>query len=341
MDSDSDQWTTGSQDSLSDHCDDDDLDGDHNHGTGYSLDPQLYTPEPNTHSENHHDHGDSPKVVVPQLDDVSAKSLMTHPILILVASPQPISWPSPRFCIVSRIVARSSMGSTRETDDLIRDLNELLDSTGRMPANHRDLHAAESTILKKANLQVTSFVVPPAPRDPSTSLQMAHVDRPECVHYSFTDIVQDILNDPEHCTSATFRYTRNSSSPVISHITSGQWWRNEEAKLPRGGNILGIILAMDESHITLNGRYAHPVYLTVANLHRDHAQKAAAIRLYALLPTVRILEAYRSNERVKKWKQKVLFEALQVVIAPIVEHHSQGIVFNLKLWSTSSPEATL
>ena len=91
--------------------------------------------------------------------------------------------------------------------------------------------------------------------------------------YDLWDTVQDLLNDGEHSVNAQFSYVDNATEPatqVLGEMWTGEWWRDQQVLVGKYEKLLAIILYVDETNVTFNGRNVHPVYISLGNLHVEY-----------------------------------------------------------------------
>ena len=50
---------------------------------------------------------------------------------------------------------------------------------------------------------------------------------------------------------------------------TADWWKEQQSQVGPYEKILALIIYVDETNVTFNGRNVHPVYISLGNLHVD------------------------------------------------------------------------
>ncbi|RHZ90103.1 hypothetical protein Glove_8g76 [Diversispora epigaea] len=91
---------------------------------------------------------------------------------------------------------------------------------------------------------------------------------------------------------------------AYSEQYTGNWWKNTEASLPHGSNLLSIILYSDATTTdTLGKSSLHPIYISIGNISTKRRNKSDAKQLLGYLP---ILKAKDKSEKKSKDFKKLV-----------------------------------
>ncbi|RHZ76423.1 hypothetical protein Glove_197g95 [Diversispora epigaea] len=113
---------------------------------------------------------------------------------------------------------------------------------------------------------------------------------------SISDISQNFILRFEN-----FKY---KGEKAYSEQYTGNWWKNTEASLPHGSNLLSIILYSDATTTdTLGKSSLHPIYISIGNISTKRRNKSDAKQLLGYLP---ILKAKDKSEKKSKDFKKLV-----------------------------------
>jgi len=206
-------------------------------------------------------------------------------------------FPSVNFAILSRLANHLSL-SDQDIDLVLREVMSL-DPTSAFPVNCRELRKAEDEALK--NERVTIINCPIAiPLSPDGH-RMCENRLVRLHHFDIWELCCNLLEDAEHRRWCKWSYepsVNDSDSRQYGEMWTANWWRQNQSKLPSqmGSKLLCILLASDETQITLAGRKVHPVYLTLGNLHREYRQKASGRKLFGFIPVITPVTSHSQNQ---------------------------------------------
>ncbi|KAG8724800.1 hypothetical protein FRC09_013986 [Ceratobasidium sp. 395] len=115
---------------------------------------------------------------------------------------------------------------------------------------------------------------------------------------------------------------------VWSEACTGDWWWRTQDKLGPNATIASVLLATDETHLSLicGNRKAWPVYITIANIDKDvrKCTSERAMLLIGYIPAPDLAFITNPEERrQKKWE--VYHAALNEILAPLRRASSTGI----------------
>ena len=144
-----------------------------------------------------------------------------------------------------------------------------LDFSKTIPSSGYELRAEETRVLDFSKVKQTVFYDVPKPIS-SHGMSMVH-DHAEPIFFTMNlwDKIEDILSDPVMAESLHMKFERTVNDDgmrTIGELYTSNWMRRMQHELGPTANILAIILAMDETPMSMNGRNVHPVYVTLGNI---------------------------------------------------------------------------
>ena len=142
-----------------------------------------------------------------------------------------------------------------------------------MPDSSHQLKVEEERVLGETKMRVLDLSTLDQPFSTQGVCMVAPNQKLSCMTYDLWDTVQDLLNDGEHSVNAQFSYVDNATEPatqVLGEMWTGEWWRDEQVLVGKYEKLLAIILYVDETNVTFNGRNVHPVYISLGNLHVEY-----------------------------------------------------------------------
>jgi hypothetical protein len=196
-------------------------------------------------------------------------------------------WTNNNFRVLSQLVNSLSL-SQSDTDRVLNAVLYInvylhftaiqlrhLDSSMVIPSTFRQLKADEATVLDNVKMRVLNMsTVPELPFTTDGVCMVAPDQRLLCMTYDLWQTIQDLLDDGEHAEHAHFRYEPQKHADggdlVFGECWTGDWWKAQQDEAGPYASILALILYVDETNVTFNGRNVHPVYISLGNLHGEY-----------------------------------------------------------------------
>ena len=150
-----------------------------------------------------------------------------------------------------------------------------LDPERSLPDSIHELRREEQRLMKSKAIRDVTIDDVPRPFTKRDGFSMLHSTyQPKAYFFDLFQQVEDLLTDTELYRYLNWRFNPSVSQEAkdqrsISDLNSANWWQHEQSILGKEANILAIILSMDETPVTFNGRSMHPVYLTLGNIPLD------------------------------------------------------------------------
>ena len=195
-----------------------------------------------------------------------------------------LKWTNNNYCILSQLVNSLTL-SQSDTDRLLRGvfLKSLLcalklitsriqirciNSDLPMPTTCHQLKVEEDRVLAESKMHTFDLSSITQPVTTQGVLMIAPDQKLFCMTYDLWATIQDLLNDGDHAANAQFTY-RPGAHDIISEMWTADWWKEQQDEVGQFEKILALILYVDETNVTFNGRNVHPVYISLGNLHVD------------------------------------------------------------------------
>jgi hypothetical protein len=234
-----------------------------------------------------------------------AKMFNYHEVLIardVRKHEKALPWTNTNYSLLSQVVNSLSL-SQSDTDRLLKAvilhyiINECiilcsyqqihcLDSGMSMPDSSHQLKVEEDRVLGETKMRVLDLSTLDQPFSTQGVCMISPNQRLSCMTYDLWDTVQDLLNDGEHSVNAHFSYVDNATEPatqVLGELWTGEWWRDQQVLVGTYEKLLAIIIYVDETNVTFNGRNVHPVYISLGNLHVEYRCVMATAVLFIFL----------------------------------------------------------
>ena len=144
-----------------------------------------------------------------------------------------------------------------------------------MPDSCHQLKVEEDRVLCETKMRILDLSILDQPVSSQGVGMLSPNQKLSCMTYDLWDTIQDLLNDGEHSANAHFSYVQNApesetSGQVFGEMWTAEWWRDQQAQIGKYEKILAIIVYVDETNVTFNGRNVHPVYISLGNLHVEY-----------------------------------------------------------------------
>ncbi|RHZ75791.1 hypothetical protein Glove_209g2 [Diversispora epigaea] len=125
-------------------------------------------------------------------------------------------------------------------------------------------------------------------------------------YHPVLNCIKNILSISDISQNFTLRFEnfKYKGEKAYSEQYTGNWWKNTEASLPHGSNLLSIILYSDATTTdTLGKSSLHPIYISIGNISTKRRNKSDAKQLLGYLP---ILKAKDKSEKKSKDFKKLV-----------------------------------
>ncbi|RHZ87245.1 hypothetical protein Glove_38g6 [Diversispora epigaea] len=125
-------------------------------------------------------------------------------------------------------------------------------------------------------------------------------------YHPVLNCIKNILSISDISQNFTLRFEnfKYKGEKAYSEQYTGNWWKNTEASLPHGSNLLSIILYSDTTTTdTLGKSSLHPIYISIGNISTKRRNKSDAKQLLGYLP---ILKAKDKSEKKSKDFKKLV-----------------------------------
>jgi len=187
-------------------------------------------------------------------------------MVTFATSTSTLEWPNINVKIFSRIFSRLGL-SNAQGDILLHEI-QFLDQEIELPQRSLNVRHAEKKILEQAGFHVESLS---SIEIPETN-NIPHVEIPDdgfqFIHRDIFDLVLDLLGDAELAASCDWRFkvsTNEHGERLFGELNTSSWWEKMEQNEP-DQNFLVFIFYSDATQITVNGRTAYPIYMTLGKL---------------------------------------------------------------------------
>ena len=145
------------------------------------------------------------------------------------------------------------------------------DKKSPFPNSLKMLREVETAVYSQSTLRTCHFKDITVPLSRS-GVGMINVWQDlKAVTYDLYQIATDLLSDGDHAQWAVWKHTIDigevSGMRAFNEVWTANWWKRQQDELGPEANILAVILYVDETHVTYNGRNMHPIYMSLANLH--------------------------------------------------------------------------
>ena len=230
--------------------------------------PPSTTPGPTKPTSRHH-------------DSAIAKHVRSHESVL--------KWTNTNYSILSQLVNSLSL-SQSDTDRLLQGVHlyyfimwnhihyfssqiRCIKSDLSMPTTCHQLKVEEDRVLSDSKMRILDMNEIPQPVSTQGVLMIAPNQKISCMTYDLWDTIQDLMNDGDHAANAQFTYKAvihgDVADEVVGEMWTADWWKEQQAAVGPYEKILALIIYVDETNVTFNGRNVHPVYISLGNLHVD------------------------------------------------------------------------
>ena len=143
-----------------------------------------------------------------------------------------------------------------------------------MPMTSIHLKEEEDKVFAHSKMRTLDLTSIPQPESAQGIGMIAPDQKLSCFTYDFFDVIQDLLNDGEHSRNAHFTFEPEPSGTnndnVVGEMWTAGWWQQQQEVVGAYEKILAVIVYVDETNVTFNGRNVHPVYISLGNLHVEY-----------------------------------------------------------------------
>jgi Plavaka transposase len=239
---------------------------------------------------------------------------------------KPITWANPNSEIISRLCNRLCLAD-RQCNVLLEEL-QLLSTAYPIVRHVRALRKEEKVAFKSANLSMYKCpIVQPLGINNEPMLER---DTYELVLYDVLTVCETLINIKEHIPYIHWHYEEDRSCDGIESDSAGDmrfysqlwttnWWKEEELSLPVArGNILSVMFASDETHVTLTGRKMHPIYIFLGNYHRRFKDQQSGWSLLGFQPVIRTNKGYGQRSAIGEYRREVKRWVMDTLVKDII-----------------------
>jgi hypothetical protein len=114
---------------------------------------------------------------------------------------------------------------------------------------------------------------------------------------------------------------------MYKEVTQCRWMEEQQEQLGLDANILIVIPASDETHVTGGGRKVHPLYVANGNVSIDQRQEKAQKRLIGFLPiVVAIGKKNADHPSVKKARLVIHNRAVAIILRELKVRENRGVL---------------
>jgi hypothetical protein len=220
---------------------------------------------------------------------------------------------------------------TREQLDLLRK---------EIPKFHKSMDIANARAIERlevravAKLGIQEYVLDMSDVDASRFKIRGGGDKFMVFQKEFWSVVQSILKEvtnPE--TDLVWEYTPRFNAAgqrCFKEVYEAKWMETMQGLVGPGKPILAIIVASDETNITLRGRNEHPVYISLGNIRVDLRTDARFKRLLAFLPGLYAVGKKNANHPKTRLARRLAHNrAIARVLEEVVSKQESGVELDM------------
>ena len=137
-------------------------------------------------------------------------------------------------------------------------------------------------------------------------------------------LLENFLQDPVVAPQLHFgaAYVPPGQEPVLSEMWTGSWWRQAQAALPLGSEVLAIVLHLDDTPVW--NQSLCPVYVTLGNLPLAARRLHALMAVAAYLPKLDAPGDLKNTKRFRDARRRLFHRFLEDLLAPVKEVYDRG-----------------
>ncbi|RHZ45890.1 hypothetical protein Glove_645g20 [Diversispora epigaea] len=140
-------------------------------------------------------------------------------------------------------------------------------------------------------------------------------------YHPVLNCIKNILSISDISQNFTLRFEnfKYKGEKAYSEQYTGNWWKNTEASLPYGSNLLSIILYSDATTTdTLGKSSLHPIYISIGNISTKRHNKSDAKQLLGYLPILKAKDkSEKKSKDFKKLVRLIFHNSMKFLLNPL------------------------
>ncbi|RHZ51759.1 hypothetical protein Glove_470g20 [Diversispora epigaea] len=140
-------------------------------------------------------------------------------------------------------------------------------------------------------------------------------------YHPVLNCIKNILSISNISQNFTLRFEnfKYKGEKAYSEQYTGNWWKNTEASLPHGSNLLSIILYSDATTTdTLGKSSLHPIYISIGNISTKRCNKSDAKQLLGYLPILKAKDKFEKKSKdFKKLVRLTFHNSMKFLLDPL------------------------
>jgi hypothetical protein len=141
-------------------------------------------------------------------------------------------------------------------------------------------------------------------------------------------IIRDLLSKKNLVEDARWHYTEkvdNEGNRIYEHLCNGLWWEKTEKAVPEGVGLVPIILYLDGTWLSKNGRHsAKPISMSLGNFSQAVYNQNASKRVIGYMPPMSGSEEVRKRAHFKREYNRMQHHVLAAMLGEIREVFESG-----------------